>query len=62
MYISYEELKEMEEKYLEALKSAEAHLDVVRELLKLAEAKAPVEEDCDSTEATTEFEQTYTIE
>ncbi len=42
MFISYEELKDMEEKYFEQLRTAQARLDVVRELLKLAEEKEPV--------------------
>ena len=44
MFISYEELQEMEARYYEELKSAQAHLDVIRELMKLAEEKEVVEE------------------
>lgn len=42
MFISYEELKAMEEQYCEQLRNAQAHLDVVRELLKFAEEKETV--------------------
>ena len=42
MFISYEELKVMEEQYCEQLRNAQAHLDVVRELIKIAEEKEAV--------------------
>ena len=42
MFISYEELKLMEEKYREEVRSAKAHLDVICELIKIAEDKEPV--------------------
>ena len=41
MFISYEELKVMEEKYAEELRNATAHLEVIRELIKVAESKTP---------------------
>ena len=39
MFISYEELKQMEEKYAEEVRVAQSHLDVIRELVKFAEEK-----------------------
>lgn len=42
MFISYEELKAMEEKYAEEVRVAQSHLDVIRELVKFAEAKESV--------------------
>lgn len=44
MYISYEELKAMEAEYLEKLRSVQAHLEVVNELLILASSKVKEEE------------------
>lgn len=42
MFISYEELKAMEEKYEEEVRVAQSHLDVIRELVKFAEEKEAV--------------------
>jgi hypothetical protein len=60
MYISYEELKAMEEQYYEQLRNAQAHLDVIRDLLKIAEAKEPVKSECDETEV--ELDEPETVE
>ncbi len=45
MFISYEELKEMEEQHVEQLRVAQAHLDVIRKLIKVAEEKQAVVEE-----------------
>lgn len=60
MFISYEELKAMEEQYYEQLRNAQAHLDVVRELLKFAEEKEAVKPTC--TEVVFEAEQPEQVE
>ena len=64
MFISYEELKEMEEKYVEELRNAQSHLDVIRELIKVAEEKEPVKSKCDEvdTEEVSEFQEETAIE
>ena len=50
MFVSYEELKSMEEKYYEELKNAQSHLEVIRELIKFAEEKEAVKSVCDEVE------------
>lgn len=45
MFISYEELKAMEEQYAEQLRVAQSHLEVIRELIKVAEEKHVVVEE-----------------
>lgn len=64
MFISYEELKEMEGKYVEELRNAQSHLDVIRELIKVAEEKEPVKSECDEveTEEVSEFQEETTVE
>lgn len=60
MFISYEELKEMEEKYTEEVRVARSHLDVIRELVKFAEAKESVK--VEETEEISDFQEETEVE
>ena len=60
MFISYEELKEMEEKYTEEVSVARSHLDVIRELVKFAEAKESVK--VEETEEISDFQEETEVE
>lgn len=58
MFISYEELQAMEEKYLEELKNAQSHLEVIRELIKFAEEKEAIKGACEEAEPELEEQET----
>lgn len=60
MYITIDELKEMQEKCIEEKRSIDARLAVVCELIKLAESKEPVVEE--TVEVSVGFEQSEEIE
>jgi hypothetical protein len=60
MFISYEELKFMEEKYAEEVRVAQSHLDVIRELVKFAEEK--VVSKSEETEEVAELEEETDVE